>query len=302
MAYNSGIVTDIQHYCVHDGPGIRTVVFLKGCPLRCKWCSNPETQMAGPELGYNIKNCLLCGNCAGACPQKCIEVAEEGIKIERQRCIKCFKCQEACHAGALRRFGHLKSVEEVMAEVEKDRIFYEYSGGGMTLSGGECLSQKEFALALLKASKKMGINTAIETTGYADWPSLQEIADFTDYILYDLKHVDPEKHRAMTGVSNSLIIENLRRLVEKGFRPIIRIPVIPGFNDNRKTIYGFIQLMLELKLNTVHLLPLHHLGKNKYEQLGREYFFKEPITPAKEELERIRDSFLEAGISARIGG
>ncbi|MDN5331901.1 MAG: pyruvate formate lyase activating enzyme, partial [Tepidanaerobacteraceae bacterium] len=254
MVYK-GIVTDIQHYCVHDGPGIRTVVFLKGCPLRCKWCSNPETQVAGYELGYNVGNCLGCGTCVKVCPKKCIELTETGVKIDRQRCTRCFKCQEACPTGALRRFGYLKSVEEVMKEVEKDRIFYEYSGGGITLSGGECLTQKEFTLELLRTSKKMGINTAIETTGHAEWEVLQEIAGFADYILYDLKHVDSERHEAMTGVSNTLIMGNLQRLVKIGFKPIIRIPVIPGYNDDRDTVSEFVRLMKNLKLDTVHLLP-----------------------------------------------
>lgn len=301
MVYK-GIVTDIQHYCVHDGPGIRTVVFLKGCPLRCKWCSNPETQVAGYELGYNVGNCLGCGTCVKVCPKKCIELTETGVKIDRQRCTRCFKCQEACPTGALRRFGYLKSVEEVMKEVEKDRIFYEYSGGGITLSGGECLTQKEFTLELLRTSKKMGINTAIETTGHAEWEVLQEIAGFADYILYDLKHVDSERHEAMTGVSNTLIMGNLQRLVKIGFKPIIRIPVIPGYNDDRDTVSEFVRLMKNLKLDTVHLLPLHHLGKNKYRQLDREYFFKELITPTREEIEKIKDLFLAAKIMVRIGG
>lgn len=301
MVYK-GIVTDIQHYSVHDGPGIRTLVFLKGCPLRCKWCSNPETQAAGYELGYNEANCIRCGTCVKVCPEKAIELTETGIKIDRERCTLCFRCQEACPTGALRRFGYSKSMEEVMEEVEKDRIFYEYSGGGITLSGGECLTQKEFTLELLKTSKEMGINTAIETTGYANWAVLQEIAGFVDYILYDLKHVDSEKHKAMTGVSNTVIVENLQRLVKTGFKPIIRIPVIPGYNDDRDTVSKFIQLMKDLKLDTVHLLPLHHLGKNKYRQLDREYFFKELITPTREEMEKIKDLFLAAGIKARIGG
>jgi pyruvate formate lyase activating enzyme len=302
MGCKTGIVTDIQHYSVHDGPGIRTIVFLKGCPLRCKWCSNPETQEVYPELGYNVKKCIMCKKCIAICPENCITALDEKIFINRERCTRCFKCQEVCPTGAIRRFGYIKTVKEVMDEVKKDRIFYEYSGGGLTLSGGECLVQHEFAISLLKFAKKTGINTAIETTGYAAKDILLDVAEYTDYILYDLKHVFSEKHEEMTEVSNELVLYNLKKLVNNGYKPIIRIPVIPRFNDDKQTIEDFIKIITELDLKTVHLLPLHHLGKNKYEQLGKDYFYKELITPDKKLMEMIKNIYIENGINAAIGG
>jgi pyruvate formate lyase activating enzyme len=302
MGCKTGIVTDIQHYSVHDGPGIRTIVFLKGCPMRCKWCSNPETQEIYPELGYNVKSCILCKTCVSVCPEKCIIATDESIMVDREKCIRCFKCQQVCSTGALRRFGYTKTTEEVMDEVKKDMVFYEYSGGGLTLSGGECLVQHDFVLDLLKSAKKSGINTAIETTGYAEENILLMVAEYPDHILYDLKHIYPQRHKDMTGVSNELILSNLQQLVDKGFKPVIRIPVVPGFNDDENTIDGFIEIMSKLGLKTVHLLPLHHLGKNKYQQLDKDYFFKELITPDKKDMEKIKNSFLENGINASIGG
>jgi len=302
MDSKTGIVTDIQHYSVHDGPGIRTIVFLKGCPLRCKWCSNPETKEVYPELGYNVKKCILCKKCISACPESCITSLEKKIFVDRAKCTRCFKCQESCPTGALRRFGYIKTIEEVMEEVEKDRIFYENSGGGLTLSGGECLVQHEFAVSLFRIAKEVGINTAIETTGYASKNVVLEVARYTDYILYDLKHVSAKKHEEMTGVSNDIILTNLKELVRKGYNPIIRIPVIPGFNDDEETVEGFIKVVTELGLKKVDLLPLHHLGKNKYEQLDRDYYYKDMITPDKRTMEMIKYKFIQQGIKATIGG
>lgn len=189
-----------------------------------------------------------------------------------------------------------------MEEVEKDRIFYEYSGGGLTLSGGECLIQHDFVLDLLKSAKKSGINTAIETAGYIEGKILLMAAEYTDHILYDIKHPSSKRHKEMTGVSNELILRNLRLLVDKGFKPVIRIPIVPGFNDDEKTINGFTEIISKMGLNTVHLLPLHHLGKNKYKQQNRDYYFKELITPDKKDMERIKKLFFKTGINVSIGG
>lgn len=299
---DKGIVFNIQRYSIHDGPGIRTIVFLKGCPLRCKWCSNPESQELMPELSYMKKSCTQCCTCVQVCPKNAITPIEDGIKIDRNKCDRCFKCVESCASGALKIEGKEMTVDEVVEEVMKDELFYKRSGGGVTLSGGEVLVQYSFAAAILEAIKEKGINTAIETTGYASWKHFQQVLEYTDYVLYDLKHTDEEKHLEGTGVGLSLILNNLYRAAESGKDLIVRIPLIPEYNMDENNILNLIEILKNIKQDEVHILPFHQLGSQKYEYLGRKYKLRNLKPPADNEVESIRQLFAKHGIKATIGG
>ena len=244
--YNSttGIVTDFKRFAVHDGDGIRTTVFLKGCPLRCVWCHNPESISPKPELAFYAEKCTGCGECMRVCPNgahifEAADTPDSYIhKLDRTKCAACGKCAEVCVSGALKLCGRRMSVDEVMKIVAEDRIFYETSGGGMTLSGGEPTLQPEFALALLRAAKADGISTALDTCGFAKREVYESLLPYTDIFLYDIKHITDEGHIRCTGRSNRLILENLRFLSDAGAKIEIRIPLVPGYNDDAETLDG----------------------------------------------------------------
>lgn len=271
-----GVIENIQHYCLHDGPGTRTTVFFKGCPLRCLWCSNPTTQRMNHELLQKVDNCLACGLCARVCPQGAItfEPGKSPV-IERTRCDDCGLCARKCPGRALLLAGTEYEVEEVFEILKGDMLFYRNSGGGVTFSGGEVLLQHTFAVDLAERCRRIGINTAMETSGFGPYEHLRELADVMDHVFFDVKHLDDETHRRVTGQSNALILENLRRLVrETGGRVHVhlRLPLIPGINDapEHLELYGLFVAELE-GLADVELLPYHRLGKNKYDMLGRSY-------------------------------
>lgn len=301
---NKGIVFDIQKFCTHDGPGIRTVVFLKGCPLRCKWCSNPESQAMKPEIVYNKSKCMGCLACVKTCSSGAIKFdsAARALSIDRNKCIRCFKCSDDCVTEAITVKGEEKSVDEVVNEVMKDEVFFRQSGGGVTVSGGEPLCQHDFAASILKAVKSRDINTAIETTGYGKWENLHKLLQYTDIVLYDIKHIDSHMHKEGTGVENSIILENLKRIVEMKKRVIVRIPVIPNFNMDEESIGNIIQHLKSLKISEVDLLPFHQLGKQKYNFLGLEYELKDLKPVEEENIEWIKNAFKKEGISLCIGG
>jgi pyruvate formate lyase activating enzyme len=273
---HSGIVFDIQRFSIHDGPGIRTIVFLKGCPLSCLWCSNPESQKMQPELFWNPDKCIKCNMCGDVCQVDAVSQSDYShSRIIRDRCIGCGKCAEQCPTQALTLKGKPMSVEEVYKEVEKDRRFYMSSGGGVTISGGEPFSQPEFLLSLLKKFKDAGISTAIETTGMTCWSLIHQCAECIDYFLYDIKHMDSEMHKKYTGIENNLILSNLKLLANTGKDITVRVPYIPGYNadvDHMKMIASF---MNENKLKKIELLPYHNFGESKYQLLNRPYTLSE---------------------------
>jgi len=289
-----GCVFNIQRYSLHDGPGIRTIVFLKGCPLSCRWCSNPESQCFQPEIAYNTNKCIgvdQCGRCTEVCPHKAILTAPDGkIYIDRQWCRQCMGCAQVCPAKALHTFGALMSIDEVLKVVEADEAFYCRSGGGLTLSGGEPLAQAEFTQALLREAKRRRINTAMETCGLASWSDLAMICPDLDSILYDIKTIDSDKHRKFTGCDNTAILENFARLCE--FYPtlpkLVRTPLIPEFNDSVADIMAIVDFIKGYPNVTYEVLPYHRMGQPKYEYLGREYSLSDS-PPSEEKVKEIKD-------------
>lgn len=280
-------IFDLQRFSLHDGPGIRTTVFFSGCPLRCPWCANPESQRGGKELLYLRDHCLSCGRCAGACPHGAVSFSPgTGPVFHREECQRCGKCAEVCPAEALELSGKTQTVEEILSVVRRDRDYYEKTGGGVTLSGGEPFAQPESLCALLKAAKEEGFHTAVETTGNVTEPAFRQGLPFADLFLFDLKHSEPEALRTTTGGDLLLILGNLRLAVESGSEVCVRVPVIPGFNHDPGTIEGILSLASDCGVRAVELLPYHILGKSKYARLGRVYPMGDTPPLEKTELER----------------
>lgn len=286
-----GVIFDIQHYSIHDGPGIRTTVFLKGCPLRCLWCSNPESQRNHPEIMFDTSRCILCGRCIEVCPHKASIKQENEIQISRELCQGCATCVALCPGEARQITGSIRTVEEVLQEIVKDRLFYENSGGGVTLSGGEPMNQPTFTGALLKLCKDKGIHTVLDTSGYVPMELWDRVLDYVDMILYDFKQMDPEKHKEFTGVSNELILANARKLASQKIPMVIRIPLIPGYNDTDKNSESCARFIKELGIINVELLPFHKLCVSKYAKLQKEWKLDGVISPARERLEELKGIF-----------
>ncbi|MDR3438606.1 glycyl-radical enzyme activating protein [Telmatospirillum sp.] len=296
-----GIVFDTQRYSIHDGPGIRTIVFLKGCPLACRWCCNPESQTPGPTTMYLKSSCVHCGRCIEVCKRGALSFDNPGF-IDRTRCTGCGACANVCPSGALTMKGRSLTVWQVMQDLQKDATNYRRSGGGVTLSGGEPLVQPEFALELLKACKDRGWSTAMETTGFAPKEVVERIMPFVDHALVDLKAIDPAVHKEQTGVANRLILENAIR-ISNLTATVVRVPLIPGVNANPAAIEAvgrFARLMNGV--DTIHLLPYHTYGENKYGLLGREYPMGDTKTLAKETLEALKKVIEGQGFRCVIGG
>ena len=290
-----GIVFDIQRFAVHDGPGIRTLVFFKGCPLRCQWCANPESINPNPELAFIKSLCNSCGKCRVACPREAVSIDTNGRpSIDRKLCDNCGQCLEVCFPRALILYGQEQSAAEVFAEVEQDMIFYSSSQGGMTLSGGEPLSQPSFASSIFTLCHRRGIHTAIETSGFAPSNVFREILALADHILFDLKCMDTKVHEQICGRTNSLILENARILANSGKPFNFRVPLVPGLNDTQEnlTALGLFLKGLSLPSCEVELLPYHRLGTTKYDYLDREYGLREIIPQTSTEIQSTK-TFLE---------
>ena len=266
----TGWIFDIKKFAVHDGPGIRTTVFCKGCGLRCIWCHNPESLAATAELSFSPDKCIGCGACIDSCPAGALSIDDSGIcKCQRDLCTRCGQCVAGCFSGALEMIGREVTVEDVMVEVRKDAPFYKRSGGGVTVSGGEPLIQGEFVTALLRQCQGEGFHTVLDTSGHVPWGSLAAAAAHADLVLYDLKHIDPGAHEQYTGVSNDLIIENLRRLGGCGVDIEIRMPIVPGLNDSPRDIDAAGEFISGLdNVVAVRLLAYHRLAAAKYARLG----------------------------------
>lgn len=307
--YNSatGIVTDFKRFAVHDGDGIRTTVFLKGCPLRCVWCHNPESISLKPELAFYAEKCTGCGECARVCPNGA-HLFEAGDtpdsyihKLNRTKCVACGKCAEVCVSGALKLCGRRMSVDEVMKIVAEDRIFYETSNGGMTLSGGEPTLQPEFTLALLRAAKEDGISTALDTCGCAKREVYESLLPYTDIFLYDIKHITDEGHIRCTGRPNRQILDNLRFLSDAGAKIEIRIPLVPGYNDDAETLDGIGRLLSTVNITKAKLLPYHSYARSKYLSLGIPDTLPDVERPSSEKLEAAAKLLRGYGANVDIG-
>lgn len=296
-----GVLFNIQRYSLHDGPGIRTIPFFKGCPLSCKWCSNPESQRPKPELIFKKSDCIRCGKCIEACKQQALSVSN-AFFIDRERCIQCGKCTQVCPTQALEMKGKRMTVADVMRELQKEENLYRRSGGGITLSGGEPLAQPAFARELLKACKEKGWHTAMETTGFTTPEVIADVFPYVDLALTDIKAINPAVHLANTGIENSQILENLLR-ISFLTKTIVRIPVIPGVNDNPEEIHNIAEFArLMSNVDTLHLLPYHSFGENKYGLLGRIYPMGEADSIAESKMELLKREVESSGFHCHIGG
>ena len=298
-----GLVFDIKKYAIHDGPGIRTTVFFKGCPLECKWCHNPESRSANVEHSFRKNRCIGCGQCVEICPEKAISIVDEKAVTDISKCNLCGRCVDACIVCAREIIGREMTVDEVMDEVEKDIIFYDQSGGGVTFSGGEPLMQPEFLLILLNKCQKQGIHTAVDTSCYAESKTIEMISEKTNLFLCDIKHMDSETHERFTGVGNSLILDNIRLLSTAGNEIIIRIPIVPGFNDEKANIEATGRFIESLSsVIRVDILPFNRGGVEKSERLTNQNKYMQVEAPNGQQMKSIAKDLSKYGFEVKIGG
>jgi pyruvate formate lyase activating enzyme len=299
----TGRILEIQRFSMHDGPGIRTTVFLKGCPLRCWWCHNPESQLRHDEIVVRKERCIACRACEDACEQGGVSRGDDGPTIDRERCIRCGACAEVCYAEAIQLAGRDMTAAQLAAEIERDVAFFDQSGGGVTLSGGEPLAQPEFTAEVLQACRARGIHTAIETCGFAPWRAFEQVLPHVDLILYDVKLLDDAAHRQYTGVSNELILANLGRLAQEGREVVLRFPLVPGVNDAPDHVAALGRLAADLgTVRRIDILPYHHIATEKYSRLDRGYSLPDVRPPADEAVASCAHILGEFGLEVGIGG
>lgn len=301
-----GLIFDVQKFAIHDGGGIRTLVFLKGCPLQCAWCANPESINVLQQLTFISNNCIHCGKCLEVCPRGAINPGRDASpspSLLRDKCTLCGECVKHCYAGALNIIGRYLSVAEVIALIERDRSFYDQSNGGVTFSGGEPTAQPVFLKEVLKESKKLGIHTAIETSGFVKWEIFESILKYVDLTLIDIKHMDSTSHSKITGMPNELILNNLKRLSEMSVPTRIRLPLIPGYNDSMENMRSTAEFVKNLSnVQSVDILPYHRLGEVKWAQLGHHYNLANSTPPPPGHVQERAEVFRKIGIQVNVGG
>lgn len=298
------LIFDIKRYCINDGPGIRLTIFLKGCPLACRWCHNPESISPQVQKLFIVAKCIRCNACVWVCPEKACTLTDQGIVTDADRCTLCGKCAEVCPTRATEMSGQLRSTAELMAEIEREIPFFDQSGGGVTFSGGEPLLYPDFLAEILDACGQRHIHRAVDTSGYVDTEDLLRIAERTDLFLYDLKLMDPTRHLQQTGVSNEKILENLSALAETGAAIQVRIPLVKGVNDDDDNIRAAAEFVAGLagEKKPVSLLPYHGIAAGKHQKLGQIYDDADMAEPTREDLARVIAIFAEHGLTATVGG
>lgn len=295
-----GIVFDIKRYSIHDGPGLRTTVFFKGCPLRCIWCHNPESQQRKPKIAWYENRCISCLSCVDSCRFNAVD-SKYGININKN-CTLCGECIKACPTNALEMIGREYEVSELIEEILKDELFFE-NGGGVTISGGEPFVQSEFLFEVLDRLKKEQLHTALDTTGYVEWYKLKKSVEYVNLFLYDIKHIDSKKHKKYTSVGNELILENLKKLDDLGAETAVRIPIIPTINDDLENMKKTVEFVGSLKnAVSVDLLPFHNMMEDKYRRLKLAFLVGDIEKPKDEKMEELRILFEQAGLKVNIGG
>jgi pyruvate formate lyase activating enzyme len=302
-AGKDAIVLGITRMTIHNGPGYRTLVLFKGCPLRCKWCSTPESQSDKPQLGFYPDKCINCGNCLDICPVTAISMGNGHIEVNREICNDCGKCPSVCHSGALGMHGQTMGVEELIKEINKDSVLFKHSGGGVTLSGGEPLYNFDYLMKLLKGLKEKNISVGIDTTGFISREKFEEVLPLVDFLLLDIKHMDTRRHRELTGVDNVIILNNIMHASDQGVPIYIRYPIIPGMNDSVNNLRNVCKFVAGLKsVVEVDLLPIHHLGRARYASLGWPYPL-EGVDLIPDETMRYMQEIVESyGLKCVIGG
>jgi pyruvate formate lyase activating enzyme len=299
----SGTIFDIKRFAIHDGPGVRTTVFFKGCPLGCLVCHNPEGQSRDEDVLVRPDRCTLCGDCLEICKLHAISPNSDAVRIDRTVCDLCGACAEECLPGAIELAGREVTVEEVIEEIERDTVYYDESGGGVTFSGGEPLFQPEFLTALLSECRRREITTVVDTSGYGPAETVATISGMVDLFLYDLKLMDGERHQAFTGVDNGPILENLRWLAGEGAPVTIRIPLLPAVNDDEPNIHAMGSFVASLPIEyPIDILPYHRIGIDKYTRLGRTYRLPEVEAPTEQEIAAVVDSFESFGLNVTVKG
>jgi len=303
LVKENGIIFDIKNYAIHDGPGIRTTVFFKGCPLNCRWCHNPEGLDISAQVIYHKDRCIGCGECINICPEGAIALSPSGVITDQSKCVHCGTCAETCPAEARELVGKVVTVDYVVGEIKKDILFYDESEGGVTFSGGEPLMQPDFLLGLLDACGKLDIHRTVDTTGYADADLLLKVAERTDLFLYDLKHMDSEKHRKYTGVPNEQILSNLELLAKHGAKINIRIPIIPGINCDDENIDRTGAFVSSLPgVHDINILPYHSAAEGKYTKLGLNYPLGKILPSSEHKIDAVAKRLEKFGSHVKIGG
>ncbi len=297
-----GRIFDIQRYCIHDGPGIRTMVFFKGCSLNCPWCSNPESINKRKEIIFHQNNCQRCGNCINSCTKGALTFCNDDIILNRELCDNCYECIKNCPTAALRIIGDDLTLEKVIEIINKDDVFYRRSFGGVTFSGGEATLQHQFLLDLINELKDRGIHTAIETCGYGKWENLVKLFRKIDVIYFDIKIIDSSRHKQVIGVPNTIILNNAKRTIEEFYEKVtFRIPIIPGYTDNRSNLQGIARYLKKCSFKkTIELVPYHRYGENKYLALNRDYLLRGVLPPSIIRLKEIKEIIEKEGIKTKI--